>query len=37
MFAYSDHLGTRSAASGSAAKVVALRELLETPPDVEDA
>ena len=37
MFAYSDHLGTCPAASGSAAKVVALRELLETPPDVEDA
>ena len=37
MFAYSDHLGTCSAASGSVAKVVALRELLETPPDVEDA
>ena len=37
MFAYSDHLGICSAASGSVAKVVALRELLETPPDVEDA
>ena len=37
MFAYSDNLATCSAASGSAAKVVALRELLETPPDVEDA
>lgn len=32
MFAYSDHLGTCSAASGSAAKVAALREFLETPP-----
>ena len=37
MFAYSDHLGTCSAASGSAAKGAALRELLETPPNVEHA
>ena len=37
MFAYSDNLATCSAASGSAAKVVALRELLETPPNIEDA
>lgn len=37
MFAYSDHLGTCSAASGSAAKVAALGEFLETPPNVEHA
>ena len=37
MFAYSDHLGTCSAASGSAAKVAALTELLEISPDVEHA